>query len=174
MVVPLVILAFFSIVAGWWNAAGGFDAFMGHEAAHEVHGFFGGFFGILTHPVPLVSLAVALAGILTAYIVYSAKIISAESLGNIFKPLYLLFSRKYWLDELYENVIIRTVLYNGIFRAFSFFDSKAVDGAVNGIASGTSAASRVIRQAQTGQLQVYGMFIVIGIIAIALCVYLFG
>ena len=174
MVVPLVILAFLSIVAGWWNAGGGFGSFMGHEAVHEAGGFFAGFFGVFTHSVPMLSLGVALLGILAAYIIYGAKIIPAETLGGMFKPLYILFSRKYWLDELYEDVIVRSVLYKGIFRAFAFFDSRAVDGAVNGVASGVSATSRTIRQAQTGQLQVYGMFIVIGIIAIAICVYIFG
>jgi len=81
---------------------------------------------------------------------YGAKWIPAEMVGNIFKPLYILFSRKYFLDELYENVIVKKVLIDGIFRAFAFFDSRVVDGAVNGIAGSTVAASKALRQMQAG------------------------
>jgi NADH-quinone oxidoreductase subunit L len=146
----------------------------GGEGGETAHSFIGGLFGALTHPIPLISLAVAIVGIFLAYVMYGAKWISAEAVGRIFKPVYILFSRKYFLDELYENVIVKQMLINGIFRAFAFFDSKVVDGAVNGIAQGTGAASRALRQAQTGQLQVYAMTIILGIIAIALCVIIFA
>ena len=174
MVIPLVILSVLSIFSGWWNVTGGFGEFMGHHAAHEIHSFAEGFFGILTHPLPLISLCVALLGIFLAYAMYCAKWISAESIGRMFKPLYTLFYRKYWLDELYENVIVKTVLVNGLFRVFDFFDSHIVDGAINGVASCTSAASKSLRRVQTGQLQFYAMTIAIGFIAIAVCVYIFS
>jgi NADH-quinone oxidoreductase subunit L len=174
MVIPLVILAAFSIISGWFNVTGGFSNFMGHGASHETHGFTSSFFGILTHPIPLISLAVAVLGIFVAYIMYSAKWVSAETIGRTFKPIYTLFYRKYWLDELYEKVIVLKVLVNGIFSALGSFDSRIVDGAVNGLASTTSTASRTLRQAQTGQLQIYAMAIALGIIAIAVCIYIFG
>jgi NADH-quinone oxidoreductase subunit L len=139
-----------------------------------VHSFAGGFFGILTHPIPLISLAVALLGIFTAYAMYKARWISPDAVGRTFKPLYTLFIRKYWMDELYENVIVRAILFKGIFRVLDLFDSGVVDGAVNGLARGTSTASRAVRQLQTGQLQVYAMTIAIGIVAIILCIYIFG
>ena len=90
------------------------------------------------------------------------------------KPFYILFSRKYWMDELYERVIVVRILLDGIFAVLDFFDARVVDGAVNGAASGTAAAGRNIRRLQTGQLQVYAMTIALGIVAIAVCYYLFG
>ncbi len=176
MVIPLVLLAIPSVISGWLNVTGGFGAFMGHGESHgEVaQSFIGGLFGALTHPIPLLSLVVAILGIFLAYVMYGAKWISAEAVGKMFKPIYILFSRKYFLDELYENVLVKTVLINGIFRGLAFFDARVVDGAVNGIAQGTGAASRAIRQAQTGQLQIYAMTIILGIIAIAICVVIFG
>ena len=119
-------------------------------------------------------MGIAILGILLAYAIYGLKWISAESLGKAFKPFYSLFSHKYWLDELYEKVIVVKVLMNGIFSACNFFDSRVVDGAVNGLANGTVVASKTIRRAQTGQLQLYAMTIAIGIIAILVCVYIFG
>ncbi len=176
MVIPLVLLAIPSVFSGFLNITGGFGAFMGHggAGAEAPHSFIEGFFGVLAHPIPLLSLAVAICGILLAYAMYGAKWISAEAVGRIFKPLYVLFSRKYFLDELYENIIVKKVLVDGIFRAFAFFDTRVVDGAVNGVAQSTGGASRALRQVQTGQLQVYAMTIAFGIVAIAICMIIFA
>ena len=171
MVVPMVILAVLAVVSGFWNVTGQFGVFMGHG---ETHGFVEGFFGILTHSLPWVSLMMAGLGILLAYAIYSAKWLSAERVGSWFKPLYTLFYRKYWFDELYEGVLVRMALINGFFAGLQQFDTRGVDGTVNGIADGTIAAGRAIRRAQTGQLQLYGLVIGIGILAIILSVYFFG
>ncbi len=171
MVVPMVILAVLAVVSGFWNVTGQFGVFMGHG---ETHSFAEGFFGILTHSLPWVSLMMAGLGILLAYTIYSAKWLSAERVGSWFKPLYTLFYNKYWFDELYEGVLVRMALINGLFAGLQQFDTHAVDGTVNGIADGTIAGGRALRRAQTGQLQLYGLFIGIGILAIILSVYFFG
>jgi NADH-quinone oxidoreductase subunit L len=174
MVIPMAILAVLSIVSGWLNVTGAFGQFLGHEAAGESTGFFQGFFGILSHPLPLISLLVAGLGIFLAYAMYGAKWISAEAVGRVFKPVYNLFYHKYWFDELYEKVIVVKVLVDGVFKFLSIFDSRVVDGAVNGVATGTGQAGAALRRAQTGQLQAYGVAIAIGVIAIAVCFYVFG
>ncbi len=171
MVMPMVILAVLAVVSGFWNVTGQFGVFMGHG---ETHSFVEGFFGILTHSLPWVSLMMAGLGILLAYAIYSAKWLSAERVGSWFKPLYTLFYRKYWFDELYEGVLVRKVLINGFFAGLQQFDTHGVDGTVNGIADGTIAGGRAIRRAQTGQLQLYGLVIGIGLLAIILSVYFFG
>jgi len=171
MVMPMVVLAILSVVSGLWNVTGAFGEFMGHG---ESHSFAQGFFGILAHPLPWLSLIVAGLGILLAYAMYSAKWLSAERIGSIFKPLYILFSRKYWFDELYEGAIVKNFLVRGLFAVFQLFDNYGVDGAVNGVASGAIATGRTIRRAHTGQLQLYGLFIGIGILAIILCLYFWG
>jgi NADH-quinone oxidoreductase subunit L len=174
MVVPMAILAVLSIVSGWLNVTGSFGQFLGHGISGEAPGFFQGFFGILARPLPLISLVVAGLGIFLAYAMYSAKWLSAEAVGRVFKPVYNLFYHKYWFDELYEKVIVVKVLVDGIFWALSVFDSHVVDGAVNGVATGTAEAGGAIRRTQTGQLQAYGIAIAIGIVAIAVCFYVFG
>ncbi len=171
MVIPMVVLAILSVVSGLWNVTGHFGAFMGHG---ETHGFVEGFFHPLTQPLPWISLILAGLGILLAYAMYSKKWISPERVGSLFPPLYTLLSRKYWFDELYENIIVRLVLLRGLFAGFQFFDERGVDGAVNGVADGVRAGGRVIRQAQTGQLQLYALAIGVGIVVIILCVYFLG
>ena len=162
----MVVLAVLAVVSGLWNVTGEFSVFMGE---HEAHGY--GFFGVLTHGLPWISLIVAGSGILTAYAMYSAKWISPERIGSMFKPLYTLFLHKYWFDELYENVIVKKALIGGLFAGVHKVDTYGVDGAVNGVAGGTIAGGRAIRRTQTGQLQLYGLGIGI---AIAVILYLFG
>jgi NADH-quinone oxidoreductase subunit L len=197
MTMPMVVLAVLAIGSGWINITGGFNQFLGHG---ETHSFTEGFFGILAHPLPWVSLMLAGAGILLAYAIYSARWLSAEQITRLFAPLHLLFSRKYWFDELYENIIAKIILLKGLFagvrlfdskfidgginaffienvlfrRFFSslkLFDDKGVDGTVNGVADSTIATGRVLSKIQTGQLQLYGVFIILGILAISLTLF---
>ena len=197
MVLPMVALGVLAAVSGLVNVTGGFGAFLGHG---ETHGFIEGLFGIFTHPLPWFGLILAGAGILLAYAMYSAQWLSPLRIRRFFAPLHTIFSRKYWMDELYENVITRLVLMKGIFAGFQlfdsrviddginnriieqgivrnffnglkFFDEKGVDGAVDGVADTTLGAGKRARKAQTGQLQVYGLFIVLGILAIILLAY---
>ncbi|MCJ7605421.1 MAG: NADH-quinone oxidoreductase subunit L [Dehalococcoidales bacterium] len=182
MVGPLVFLALLAVGAGWWNLAGGFGDFFGHHGGHAAGSAIAGLFAPFTHfsfdnfkdALPVVALLVGLLGIFMAYAVYIKKWITAVSLGKLFGPLYTLTLRKYFLDELYENIIVKLVLVKGLFTGFSLFDSKGIDGAVNGASDVVVAGGKAIRRAQTGQLQLYGLFMGLGIIVIALCVIIRG
>jgi NADH-quinone oxidoreductase subunit L len=177
MVAPLVFLALMAIGVGWWNATGGFSSFMGRET--EAGSGFGALFSIFTHtvngvPLPLISLVVALFGIFSAYVVYLKKWITAESIGKAFGFLYNVVRDKYYFDDLYENTIVKLLLLKGLFTGFKLFDEKGVDGAVNGTADIVVQGGKAIRQMQTGQLQLYALFIGIGAAIIAICVLIFG
>jgi len=173
MVIPMVLLAILAVGAGFWNVTGEFGALMGHG---ETKGFIEGFFGIFTHSwLPLVSLLVALSGIFMAYVIYSAKWLRPEIITTgIFKPFYTLVVRKCFMDELYENIIVKKVLLGGLFHLFQKVDTHVIDGTVNAVGSGTADTGDVLRKAQNGQLQLYGLSIGIGIVAIAVCLVIFG
>jgi len=161
MLFPMVILALFAIGSGWAFWGGGAFEFL-TEGHHHLHGFF----EVLTEPLVLISLAVGIAGIILAYAMYSAKWISPERVGQAFAPIYNLFSRKYYFDELYERIFVVRVLYDGLFRLIELFDTYVVDGTVNGAAKVTVVSSSVVRRVQTGQLQSYGLAIVLGVLII--------
>ncbi|MBI2836643.1 MAG: NADH-quinone oxidoreductase subunit L [Chloroflexi bacterium] len=171
MVAPMVILAVLAVFSGFWNVSGGFNAFMGHG---ETKGFLEGLFGIFAHPLPWIALFVALLGIFLAYAIYGAKWISAEGIGRTFKPLYTLFYRKYFFDELYENVIVRITMLKGIFAGLEKIDTHVVDGTVNGLANSAVDSGNAMRRAQTGQLQLYGVVIGLGILVIVVVLFLAG
>ncbi len=164
MIIPMVALAIPSIFVGWHIWSGGAFQYLGGHS----HGFFDVFTKAGEEPIPLLSLLLALSGIGLAYAMYKAKWLSAEKAGRAFAPLYTLFSRKYYMDELYEDIIVRRILYNGLFWIIDVFDTYVVDGIVNGVARGTATSGGVLRRVQTGQLQAYGLAIVLGILIIAL------
>ncbi len=171
MVIPMVVLAVLAIGSGWFNLTGGFNQLLGHG---ESHSLVQGFFGILAHPLPWISLLLAGAGILLAYAIYSAKWLSAKQIVKLFSPLHTLFSRKYWTDELYEDYIGQKILSNSLFAGMKFLDSKGIDGAVNGVANTVVATGRAVRKVQTGQLQLYGMFIILGVLVIVISLLFWG
>jgi NADH-quinone oxidoreductase subunit L len=198
MVWPMVFLGALAALSGLINVTGSFGEFLGHG---ETKGFIEGFFGILTHPLPWLSLAFAGGGILLAYAMYSARWLNPAQIRQLFNPLYVLFNRKYLMDDLFENAIARVLLLKGLFSGMHFFDSriwdtglntvlienavvrrlfsgfkyfdeKAVDGAVDGVADGARSSGKILSKAQTGQLQAYGLFIAAGILVILVSVFI--
>ena len=169
MVGPMLVLCALAICGGfaWVNAL----QFLG---GHE-HGFFSLFtdFEFGKHGLPMFGLITALAGIFVAWAIYKAEWISNEVIGAIFKPIRTLWYRKYYMDELYEDVLIRGVLMRGFFWACAVFDTYIVDGIVNGVASLTRGLGGVLRKLQTGQLQEYGVAMGFGVVLV-LAVLLVG
>jgi NADH-quinone oxidoreductase subunit L len=172
MVIPMLVLGILAVISGFWGVTGQFSAFLGE--AGETQSFISGLFSVFTHPLPWISLIVAGLGILLAYAIYSAKWISAENIGRTFKPFYTLLFNKYWFDTLYEKLIVGVALLGGLFTGFQKFDSGVVDGAVNGAGEVTVESGKAVRRTETGQLQLYALTIGIGLVAIIICVFIFG
>jgi NADH-quinone oxidoreductase subunit L len=182
MVGPLVFLSLLAVGAGWWNLTNGFGNFFGHEGEFHVSNAFAGVFAPFTHfsfdsfahALPVISLLIGLLGIFFAYAIYIKKWITAEGMGKLFGPLYTLALNKFYFDELYEGVLIKIGMVRGLFKGFALFDSKGVDGVVNGAGGVIVGGGKAVRQTQTGQLQLYGLFIGIGVAVIALVVLIWG
>ena len=164
IVVPMGILAVFAVVAGFL-ASPIID--LGPIPKHWlVHDFLHSDAGDFNVAIAAGSTLLALAGILLAYLMYLGKQISAERVGSMFRPLYVLFSRKYYFDELYEGVITVRLFYQGAVQALDWADRTIVDGAVRLVDQFGRNVGRGIAQAQTGQVQGYGMAISVGVLAI--------
>jgi NADH-quinone oxidoreductase subunit L len=169
MLVPMAVLAVLAVFSGWLNANGAFDSFLGHGVER---GFLNGLIGILTHPLAWYSLGAAGAGILLAYAVYSAEWLSRERLARAFGPVYTLLVKKYWMDELVQDVIAGKLLLGGLFKGFERFDTKVIDGFVNGVARSGGSSGRLAQKVQSGQLQVYALAIITGLVVLALVMLL--
>lgn len=131
-----------------------------------VHDFLHSEAGDFNIAIAVGSTVLALAGILMAYLMYFARRISAERVGSSLRPLHVLFSRKYYLDELYEDVVTIRLFYRGVAQAFDWADRCVVDGAVRFVDQVGRNAGRAMAQVQTGQVQGYGMAVSVGVLAI--------
>ena len=139
--VPLMILAFFSVVAGFFGfppekglyhrfVAPAFEPAHGPalslvEGAAEVHPSVA-----LEASLAALSFVVALAGIWVAYLFYLKRPELPQQLAERFKALYRLLLNKYWVDELYGFIFVN--LGGRLCRLFWWLDDWVVDGAVNG------------------------------------------
>ena len=117
--------------------------------------------------IALASNSIAAAGIGLAYMMYRSQGRSLKKFVKIASPAHLLFSRGYYFDALYEEVLTRKVLYLGLARSLDWVDKSLIDGLVRLIDRLGVNAGRAVAQLQTGQLQGYGVAISIGVLAIA-------
>ncbi len=163
IVVPLMILAIPSIAIGWVNLGGDFGHFVEGALPEELRHFE---FHIDAF-VLASSTAFALGGIGLATAIYYAGTPSAESLRQRFAPLHAVMERKYYMDVIAEDIIIRGFLNAGLGRAMQAFDTYVVDGIVNGIAYATRLAGDVFRRTIVGQPQAYSSVLFLGVVALA-------
>ena len=148
------------------------------------------------HNIAIVlSIFVAVLGILLSWLFYHRRRFSAESVATTFRPVYNLFWHKYYFDEFYDGVLVAlTVWKSRLFARFDlsvidgivngvgfatrrvfaaiigYFDRRVVDGIVNRVAEVTWAAGGRIRRIQTGAIQTY-LFVVIGGIVLIILIF---
>ena len=113
-----------------------------------------------------VSTTVALLGIVLATLMYQAGVISPERVGRVFGPVRELLFRKYYMDELYEGVLVYRVFYQGGVRFLDWFDREVVDRIVEFIGLVSRNAGRAVAPLQNGQVQAYGVVVSLGMLLI--------
>ncbi len=167
MTLPLIILAVPAIGAGWFAFGHNFRDFL-NGALPEVNAHAGSSFEI---GIALSSTAIAACGVFLAYAIYIKKWVSAKSVHDGFGPFTTLVENKYYLDRLYEDFLVRTVMQRGWNRLLELNDKYVVDGLVNGSARLVRATSTQLKVIQNGQTQLYGLGIVAGAIIVVVAVY---
>jgi len=176
MTVSLWTLAGLSVVAGFVGAppeAGFIHRFLapvfehGPEATAEHAG------GFTTEVLLLMLTAttVSVLGIVLGLAVYAWRTPALDPAvwGRRLRPVYNMLVHKYYYDELYDSLFVRTsrALGGGLWR----FDARVVDGAVNGMARSVSDTGGTMRRLQTGLVGNYALAISLGLVA--LVAYLF-
>jgi len=163
MVWPLVVLGIASVLAGFVVNP---TVDLGAIPAHWLTRFLGEPAEEFNLAVAGASTIVAVAGIALAYVMYQTRQLSPDRVGDALRPVYVLLSRKYYLDELYEQVITTRVVYRGLAVLLDWADKSVVDGVVRMIDRIGRNVGGGIAQLQTGQLQGYGIAMAIGVLAI--------
>jgi NADH-quinone oxidoreductase subunit L len=163
MLIPLVILAIMSVIAGLFN--------MNDDITHLVTGWLPEETeGLITEGqfemwIAVASGAVGIAGLVVAWAIYGAQLVSSERIRRLLGPLPQLFENKYYLDYLYEDIFVKEVLLGSVAFVTDLFDRYVVDGVVNGVARLARRSSQELRLAQVGQAQLYGGVLVVGALA---------
>jgi NADH-quinone oxidoreductase subunit L len=107
------------------------------------------------------SVAVALAGIGLATVMYMKDPSLPGKFTAKFSTLHRAVFNKWYVDEIYDALFVNTTKKFGIF-CWRGFDVKVVDGIVNGVAKLVGALSSVLRYTQTGLFQNYALTMVLG------------
>ncbi len=176
MTVPLLILALLSVAGGWiglppvmgTNVLAGFLA-PAFEGLHHIEGF--GHHGHLSHATEWilmgVSTLVALAGFLVAWNLFARPDDLGERLAGERGGFYRLLEDKYRIDEVYEALIVRPLAWLSQ-QLWRIVDELVIDGLVNLSGLLVRVGGEVVRIFQTGYVQTYAFFMVLGVLAILL------
>ncbi len=167
MTMPLVILAFFSVVAGYV----GLPVILGERA-----NLFGRFLEPVIHPgheahlsvgaewlLILASVAVALCGIYIAYIFYLKSPRTPHRIVARFPAIYKLLYNKYYVDEIYNAAFVKP-LVSGSRVVYDNFDLRVIDGTIDGTAAATGLAGKVLSFIQSGLVKDYALAILLGVV----------
>ena len=165
MTIPLLILAFLSIVGGFIGVP---EVLGGH---HMLKGFLSSVITTekehaLEHGTEYllmgISVAIATISIIFAIVRFSKKPQLDEPTG-----FGKILANKWYIDELYDTIIV-----NPLQSVANFFknvvEKNVIDGAVNGIGRLVNYSSRQLRLIQSGQVSGYILFMVLAIIVVLL------
>jgi len=89
----------------------------------------------------------------------------SESAAKAFGPLQKLLANKYWVDEIYDFIVVRPFRIISAFLA-RFFDPRIVDGAVLFPARLSRAGATVLSMVQTGAAQFYLLIMLLGALGV--------
>jgi NADH-quinone oxidoreductase subunit L len=164
MTIPLAFLAAFSVLAGYvglpalfGEKANLFGRFMegsvetvGHHLAVSMEGL-----------LVLLATASALLGIALAFVFYRRTPALPSRLASCFPGVFRLLVGKYYIDEVYDAVVVRP-LVRGAEKVYERFDLKVIDGALNGSAAAAGLAGKGLNFLQSGLVRDYALAFLIG------------
>jgi NADH-quinone oxidoreductase subunit L len=162
MTVPLAVLALLSLVGGFIRIPAWLENFFPAAEAPEE-------FSLVA-----ISVAVGVIGIFVAYVMYVAKPALADSVASRAGVFYRLVYNKYFVDEIYDAVVVkpvvsisRTVLWRGV-------DAGLIDGVVNGVGTQSQGLGGLLKLLQSGNIRSYATWVVFGSVILVVALSLIG
>jgi NADH-quinone oxidoreductase subunit L len=177
MTIPLWVLAFMAIVAGYLGLPEllqhGELNWISHTwlASHHGHAPITNYpVGHLDFNIELMlmaaSIVIALLGVGISYRLYSKYEVEGDAkVKRLLGPIYRVLENKFYLDEIYNALLIRPFVWISQNIVFAF-DKNFVDGLVNGAASLTRFLGGIMRQLQSGLVSSYALIMLLGIVGI--------
>ncbi|EEG24345.1 NADH-quinone oxidoreductase subunit L [Eikenella corrodens] len=137
-----------------------------HPVMHIMKEEFHGAMAMVSHSLHTPVLYLAVGGVLAAWFLYVKAPQLPAKIAQTFRPVYVLFENKYYLDNIYFAVFAKGT------RALGTFFWKAVDtaiidnGLVNGAAKLVGAVAGQVRRLQTGFIYTYAAAMVSGVLVL--------
>ncbi len=119
-----------------------------------------------------ISTVAALSGIGLAVAVYLRRRDQREDPLSKVKPVHTLLSEKYYLDTLYEDVMVRKGFFKYFAGILDWIDANLVDGIVDRIGWFFQNIGSAIGKLQSGHVQAYATGVAFGVLAIILALLL--
>ncbi len=182
MTVPLMILGGLSLVGGWIGIPkllslgvipNFFHDFLEPAVSKYGHVHVGHYSHAIEYSLMGLSLLIAIIGWVFARSMFreiKKDLPDPETYTGIVKILW----NKYFVDEIYDKIIVRPLKALSTHVFLNISDKRIIDGAANGSASGWRKVSDLFSQLQTGNIQVYGFYMIFGVaLAIFVALYIF-
>ena len=166
MLLPLILLAVLSVVAGYVGippALGGHERiaeFLDPTPVAEVGGV------ALEWILMATSVAAAGLGLFLAYTFYVLRPELPARVSASVSALYSILTNKYYVDEIYEAIIVLPIVVSARQLLWQFIDVGIIDGAVNGIGTLVRSSADGLRRMQMGYVRAYAGWILFGSILI--------
>jgi NADH-quinone oxidoreductase subunit L len=113
-----------------------------------------------------VSLTIAVVGIAIAWNIWVRRRSIADNAAREFPALHRLLLHKYYVDEIYDAIIVQPIKAASTEGLWRWFDVRVIDGAVNGTASIVDGSAAVLRRLQSGSVRAYAGSLFVGVVMI--------
>ena len=100
-----------------------------------------------------ISIGIALAGIGIAFVFWYQRPSVPAALARQFSGVHRLLLNKYYLDEIYDAVIVQPIKQVSTGALWKGVDAGVIDGSVNGVGAGVQSLSSSLRRLQTGSIR---------------------
>jgi NADH-quinone oxidoreductase subunit L len=111
------------------------------------------------------SVALAVAGLAGAAYFFGNNGARADAVRKRFSGVHRILSGKYFVDEAYDTFIGRPLNWISERIFLNIGDRLLLDGSLNGLAAMARRSAGVLGRVQTGNLQLYALLVLIGIVA---------
>ena len=116
------------------------------------------------HTLLYVSIVLAFSGLGLAVFMFGGPASLPEGIKQALLPVHRLLSGKYFVDELYERVIVKPLAWFSDVVLLRGSDQMLLDGSLNGLALLAQRTAGLLGRAQTGSLHLYALLVMVGIV----------
>mgnify|MGYP005842246109 CR=1 FL=1 len=159
---PLAVLAFLSLVGGYIAVPHYLETVFPASEAH--------------HDFSLVAASViaGLLGIGLAALFYIFRPGLPDRLAAGLGGLYRLVYAKYFVDEVYDAVVVRPTVNGSRLVLWRGVDAGLIDGAVNGVGLWARETGGLLRRLQSGNIRSYAAWVLTGCVALMIAAGILG